>query len=184
MDLEILKPAQWPRPSGYSNGIAVTGRQVFVAGQVGWNAECRFTSSCLADQVRQALQNICAILAEASAGPEHVVRLTWYVTSRDEYQAELESIGAAYRDVMGKNYPVMSVVQVVALMEAEAKVEIEATAVLPLVPEADEAGVATNSTAETDSARSAGGSTLPSADDPEVEVFDIMLDDIAPLPPR
>jgi len=184
MDLEILKPAPWPRPNGYSNGIAVTGRQIFIAGQVGWNAECRFTSSRLTDQVRQALQNICTILAEASAGPEHVVRLTWYLTSRDEYQAELESIGDAYRDVMGKNYPVMSVVQVVALMEAEAKVEIEATAVLPLMPEADAAGVARNSTAEAAPARSAGGATLPGADDPEVEVFDILLDDIAPPPPK
>lgn len=131
-DLQVLKPTDWPRPSGYSNGIAVTGRQIFVAGQVGWNAECRFTSPRLADQVRQALQNICAVLAEAHAGPEHIVRLTWYLTSRDEYLADLENIGAAYREVMGKNFPVMSVVQVVALMEAQAKVEIEATAVLPL----------------------------------------------------
>jgi enamine deaminase RidA (YjgF/YER057c/UK114 family) len=131
MGAQILKPARWPRPSGYSNGIAVTGRQIFIAGQVGWDAECRFNSARLADQVKQALQNICAVLAEAQAGPEHVVRLTWYLTSRDEYLAELEGIGAAYREVMGKTYPVMSVVQVVALMEAEAKVEIEATAVLP-----------------------------------------------------
>src|SRR3984885_1040637 len=128
---QILKPPHWPRPSGYSNGIAVSGRQVFVAGQVGWNAESQFNSPRLADQVRQALQNICTVLAEAQAGPEHIVRLTWYLTSRDEYLSELESIGAAYRQVMGKNFPVMSVVQVVALMEAEAKVEIEATAVLP-----------------------------------------------------
>src|SRR3954467_14723959 len=130
-DFQILKPASWPRPSGYSNGIAATGRQIFVAGQVGWDSECKFNSSKLADQVRQALQNICAVLAEAHAGPEHIVRLTWFLTSRDEYVSELESIGAAYRQVMGKTFPVMSVVQVVALMEAEAKVEIEATAVLP-----------------------------------------------------
>jgi enamine deaminase RidA (YjgF/YER057c/UK114 family) len=132
MSLDILKPAHWPRPSGYSNGIAVTGRQIFIAGQVGWDAQRRFNSTRLADQVRQSLQNICAVLAEAQAGPEHLVRLTWYLTSRDEYLADLEGIGAAYRDVMGKNYPVMSVVQVVALMEPEAKVEIEATAVLPV----------------------------------------------------
>jgi enamine deaminase RidA (YjgF/YER057c/UK114 family) len=132
MAAEILKPAHWPRPSGYSNGIAVTGRQIFVAGQVGWDAERRFHSTRLADQVRQALQNICAILAEARAAPEHIVRLTWYLTSRDEYFADLDGIGAAYREVMGRNYPVMSVVQVVALMEAQAKVEIEATAVLPV----------------------------------------------------
>ena len=128
--MQVLKPAGWPRPNGYSNGIAATGRQIFVAGQVGWDAECRFNSTRLADQVKQALRNICAVLAEAQAGPEHIVRLTWYLTSRDEYLADLESIGAAYRDVMGKNFPVMSVVQVVALMEAQAKVEIEATAVV------------------------------------------------------
>jgi enamine deaminase RidA (YjgF/YER057c/UK114 family) len=129
--MQVLKPAEWPRPHGYSNGIATTGRQIFVAGQVGWDAEGRFKSTRLADQVRQALLNVCAVLAEAQAGPEHVVRLTWYLTSRDEYLSDLENIGAAYRDVMGKNFPVMSVVQVVALMEAAAKVEIEATAVVP-----------------------------------------------------
>ena len=128
---QILKPAGWPRPSGYSNGIAATGRQIFVAGQVGWDGAGKFNSTRLADQVRQALQNICAVLAEAQAGPQHIVRLTWYLTSRDEYLSDLENIGAAYRQVMGKNFPVMSVVQVIALMEAEAKVEIEATAVLP-----------------------------------------------------
>jgi len=127
----ILNPAGWPRPAGYSNGIVARGRQIFVAGQVGWDANGRFNSTRLADQVRQALQNICAVLAEAQAGPEHIVRLTWYVTSREEYVSDLESIGAAYRDVMGKHFPVMSVVQVVALVEADAKVEIEATAVLP-----------------------------------------------------
>jgi enamine deaminase RidA (YjgF/YER057c/UK114 family) len=131
MSVEILKPADWPRPSGYSNGIVATGRQIFIAGQVGWDTEGHFVSKRLADQVRQALRNVLAVLAEANAGPETIVRLTWYLTSRDEYIADLEDIGAAYRDVMGKNYPVMSVVQVVALMEAEAKVEIEATAVLP-----------------------------------------------------
>jgi enamine deaminase RidA (YjgF/YER057c/UK114 family) len=153
-ECQILKPASWRRPSGYSNGIAITGRQIFVAGQVGWDAECKFNSTRLADQVRQALQNICTVLAEAQAGPEHVVRLTWYLTSRDEYLADLDNIGAAYRDVMGKNFPVMSVVQVVALMEAQAKVEIEATAVVP-----EPAAAAVEDTAE-------------------VEVFDIPLDDI------
>jgi len=107
------------------------GRQIFVAGQVGWDANGRFNSTRLADQVRQALQNVCTVLAEAQAGPEHIVRLTWYLTSREEYVSDLESIGAAYREIMGKHFPVMSVVQVVALMEAEAKVEIEATAVVP-----------------------------------------------------
>jgi enamine deaminase RidA (YjgF/YER057c/UK114 family) len=128
----ILQPAQWPRPRGYSNGIVASGRQIFVAGQVGWDAQGRFNSQRLADQVRQTLENICTVLAQAQAGPEHIVRLTWYVTSRDEYYAELADIGAAYRAVMGKNFPVMSVVQVVALMEAQAKVEIEATAVVAL----------------------------------------------------
>lgn len=128
---EILQPQGWPRPKGYSNGVAAQGRQIFVAGQVGWDAEGRFVSTQLAGQVKQALLNILAVLAEADAKPEHIVRLTWYVTSRDEYHAQLREIGAAYREVMGKHFPVMSVVQVVALMEAEAQVEIEATAVLP-----------------------------------------------------
>ncbi|HEY3786122.1 MAG TPA: RidA family protein [Steroidobacteraceae bacterium] len=135
--MQILKPAHWPRPSGYSHGITASGRLVFVAGQVGWDAAGHFASTRMADQVKQSLQNICAVLAEVRAGPEHIVRLTWYVTSRDEYHAELESIGAAYRAVMGKCFPTMSVVQVVALMERDAKVEIEATAVLPDVTSAD-----------------------------------------------
>jgi enamine deaminase RidA (YjgF/YER057c/UK114 family) len=131
MGPKILQPAEWPRPRGYSNGIVASGRQIFVAGQVGWDAQCRFNSERLADQVRQALENICTVLAQAQAGPEHIVRLTWYVTSREEYYAQLSDIGAAYRVVMGRNYPAMSVVQVAALMEARAKVEIEATAVVP-----------------------------------------------------
>lgn len=127
---QILQPAEWPRPRGYSNGIAVSGRQIFVAGQVGWDPQGRFNSERLADQVRQALENICAVLAQARAGPEHIVRLTWYITSREEYHTELADIGTAYRAVMGRNYPVMSVVQVAALIETHAKVEIEATAVV------------------------------------------------------
>ena len=128
---EILQPQGWPRPKGYSNGISAQGRQIYISGQIGWDAEGRFASKQLAGQVKQALENIVAVLAEAGGKPEHIVRLTWYVTSRDEYHTELRDIGAAYRAVMGKHFPVMSVVQVVALMEAEAKVEIEATAVLP-----------------------------------------------------
>jgi enamine deaminase RidA (YjgF/YER057c/UK114 family) len=128
---EILQPEGWPRPKGYSNGIAAQGQQIFIAGQIGWDGEGRFASPKLAGQVKQALENIIAVLAEAQGKPEHIVRLTWYVTSRDEYHAELAEIGAAYRAVMGKHFPVMSVVQVVALMEKEAKVEIEATAVVP-----------------------------------------------------
>lgn len=128
---EILQPQGWPRPKGYSNGIAAVGRTIFVSGQVGWDAEGRFPSAHMAGQVQQSLLNIMAVLAEVDGKPEHIVRLTWFVTSRDEYHAQLREIGAAYRAVMGKHFPVMSVVQVVALMEADAKVEIEATAVLP-----------------------------------------------------
>jgi enamine deaminase RidA (YjgF/YER057c/UK114 family) len=129
--IEILQPQGWPRPKGYSNGMVAQGRQIFVSGQVGWDSEGRFASPTLAGQVKKALENIIAILAEADAKPEHIVRLTWYVTSRDEYHSGLREIGTAYRDVLGKHFPTMSVVQVVALMEKEAKVEIEATAVVP-----------------------------------------------------
>jgi enamine deaminase RidA (YjgF/YER057c/UK114 family) len=129
--IDVLQPQSWARPRGYSNGMAAQGRQIYVAGQIGWDGNGRFASSRLADQVRQALLNIVAVLAEAGGTPEHVVRLTWYVTSRDEYYEQLADIGAAYRAVMGKNFPTMSVVQVVALMEKDARVEIEATAVLP-----------------------------------------------------
>jgi enamine deaminase RidA (YjgF/YER057c/UK114 family) len=131
---QILQPAHWPRPKGFSHGMAASGRVVFVAGQVGWDSAGRFVSDRLADQVRVALENVVTVLAEAGARPEHVTRLVWYVTSRAEYYADLKEIGANYRAVMGRNFPAMSVVQVVALMESEAKVEIEATGV---VPEAD-----------------------------------------------
>jgi len=128
---DVLQPAHWSRPRGYSNGIAAEGRQVYIAGQVGWDAQCRFTSERFVDQVRQALSNIVAVLAEAGGRPEHLVRLTWYVTSRDEYYESLPELGPAYREVLGRVFPTMAVVQVVALMEREAKVEIEATAVIP-----------------------------------------------------
>jgi enamine deaminase RidA (YjgF/YER057c/UK114 family) len=131
---QILQPAHWPQPKGYSHGVAASGRVLFVAGQVGWDSAGRFVSERLADQVRVALENIVTVLAEAAARPEHVTRLVWYITSRTEYYDDLKEIGANYRAVMGRNFPAMSVVQVVALMESEAKVEIEATAV---VPEAD-----------------------------------------------
>jgi len=127
----VLQPEGWPRPSGYSNGVEVQGRQVYVAGQIGWDAQGRFAGTTLAAQVRQALLNVRAVLACAGAEPGHLVRLTWYVTSRTDYHAELKQIGAAYREVMGRSFPPMSVVQVVALMEAQARVEIEATAVIP-----------------------------------------------------
>lgn len=131
---QILQPTHWPRPKGFSHGMTASGRVVFVAGQVGWDSAGRFESERLADQVRVALENIVTVLAEAGARPEHLTRLVWYVTSRAEYYADLKEIGANYRAVMGRNFPPMSVVQVVALMESEAKVEIEATGV---VPEAD-----------------------------------------------
>ena len=127
----VLQPEGWAKPRGYANGIAARGRQVFIAGQVGWDGQCQFHTDSLAGQLRQVLQNIVAVLAEAGGRPEHLVRLTWYITSRDEYNAELREIGAAYREVLGRNFPVMAVVQVVALIEPRAKVEIEATAVIP-----------------------------------------------------
>ncbi len=127
----ILQPGGWTRPKGYSHGMAARGLQIFISGQIGWDVDGNFHSTRLADQVRQALLNIVAILADAGASPEHVVRLTWYVTSRDEYHEQLADIGVAYRSAMGRHYPPMSVVQVAALMEKDARVEIEATAVVP-----------------------------------------------------
>jgi len=129
---QTLQPDGWPRPSGYSNGLLAEGRQIFIAGQVGWDPRtCRFDSDRLADQVVQALRNVTAVLAAAQARPEHIVRMTWYLTSRAEYLAELEPIGAAYRAVMGRHYPAMTAVEVSGLVEVGAKVEIEVTAVLP-----------------------------------------------------
>ena len=128
----ILQPEGWPRPSGYSNGVLAQGRQVFIAGQVGWNPRTgQFESAQLADQVAQALKNVLAVLAAADGRPEHIVRMTWYLTSRADYIAHLEEIGAAYREVMGKHFPAMTAVEVTALIEAQAQVEIEATAVIP-----------------------------------------------------
>ncbi len=128
---QILQPPGWPAPKGYVNGIAAGGRLVFLAGLVGWDAEGEFRSDCMAEQTRQVLQNVVAVLAEAGAGPEHVVRMTWYITDKLEYHAKLKAIGDAYREMMGKHYPAMAMVQVAALMEDRAKVEIEATAVIP-----------------------------------------------------
>jgi len=125
-----LQPPGWPEPRGYANGIAASGELIFVGGQIGWDETGAFPHADMAGQVGQALRNIAAVLAEAGAGPEHVVRLTWYVTSRTEYLDSLKAIGAAYRAVMGRHFPVMAVVEVTALVEADAKVEIEATAVL------------------------------------------------------
>lgn len=128
---QFLQPAGWAVPKGYANGVIVSGRQVYLAGQIGWNESQQLVSTRLAVQVRQALQNVVVLLAQAGGRPEHLVRLTWFVTNLDEYRAEQKEIGTAYRDVIGRHYPPMSVVQVVALVEQGAKVEIEATAVVP-----------------------------------------------------
>lgn len=128
----ILQPEGWAAPRGYANGVAATGRQVFVAGQIGWNAQCQFESDDFIAQVRQTLVNIKAVLAEAGALPEHICRMTWYLIDKREYIARGREVGQAYREVLGREYGVaMSAVQVAALMEDRAKVEIEVTAVVP-----------------------------------------------------
>ena len=129
--MRTLQPAGWAPPRGYANGIAARGTLVFVGGQVGWNAAQAFDSDDFVAQARQALANVVAVLAEAGARPEHVVRLTWYVVDRDEYVAALRALGSAYREVMGRHYPAMSAVEVSRLVEPRARVEIEATAVIP-----------------------------------------------------
>ena len=128
--MQILLPAGWPRPSGYSNGIAAEGRMIFVAGQIGWDATQTFRSDDFVEQVRQALENTLAVLAEAEAGPGHLVRMVWYVTDKGEYLDRLQEVGAVYREVIGKHYPAMTLVEVSALLEPRAKVEIETTAVV------------------------------------------------------
>jgi enamine deaminase RidA (YjgF/YER057c/UK114 family) len=128
--MQILQPPDWLRPKGYANGIVAEGRVVFVAGQIGWDAEQRLVSDDLAEQTEQALKNIVAVLHEAGARPEHVARLTWYVTDRRAYIAAQAEIGQVYRAVMGTHYPAMTLVEVAALLEEGALVEIEATAVL------------------------------------------------------
>lgn len=128
---QVIEPAGWPRPRGYSNGIAARGRHLAIAGQIGWDAAQRLVGPDLVAQARQALRNIVAVLEAAGGRPEHVVRLTWYVTDREAYLASGATLGAAYREVMGKHFPAMSAVQVVALVEPGAVVEIEATAILP-----------------------------------------------------
>jgi enamine deaminase RidA (YjgF/YER057c/UK114 family) len=126
---KILSPAGWPRPKGYSNGVSAHGENIFVAGQIGWSKDCEFETDDFIGQCRQALQNILDVLAEADAGPEHITRMTWYITDKQEYVARGAELGAVYRELIGKNFPVMSAVQVVALIEDRAKVEIEVTAV-------------------------------------------------------
>jgi enamine deaminase RidA (YjgF/YER057c/UK114 family) len=128
--LTNLQPAGWAAPKGYANGIAATGRQVYVAGQIGWDAQCQFESDDFVAQVEQALGNIVAVLAEAGAGPQHMTRMTWYILDKKEYLARAREVGEAYRRVIGKHFPAMTLVVVAGLLEDRAKVEIEVTAVV------------------------------------------------------
>ncbi|MGP9588837.1 RidA family protein [Halomonas sp. AOP42-B2-16] len=130
---QLLHPSHWKPAIGYANGVLASGQTIFVGGQVGWNADQVFESDDFVMQVNQALQNIVAILKEANAGPEHIVRLTWYVTDKREYLARLREVGGAYREVLGKHFPAMTMIQVAGLVEDQAKVEIEVTAVIPAV---------------------------------------------------
>ena len=126
-----LQPEGWARPAGYANGVVARGRTIFVAGQVGWNAENRFESDDLVVQIAQAIRNIVAVLACDGAGPQHVTNLVWYFIDKREYISRLSEVGKVYREIMGKNFPAMTAVQVSALIEDRAKVEIQATAVVP-----------------------------------------------------
>ena len=128
---QILQPQGWVRPKGYANGIAARGTLVFVGGQIGWNAQQQFESDDFIMQTAQTLRNIVAVLQEANAGPEHMVRMTWYVTDRVEYNSRLSELGKVYREVMGKNFPAMACLEISGLMETRAKIEIEVTAVIP-----------------------------------------------------
>lgn len=129
--IQLFNPSEWARPKGYSNGVTAFGQMIFVAGQVGWDGNEVFQTDDLVGQVRQALTNIVAILAEAGARPEHIVRMNWYLADKDEYNARLAEIGEAYRETIGRHYPAMTALQVAGFVEAGAKVEIEVTAMLP-----------------------------------------------------
>ncbi len=129
--MKFLQPPNWPRPNGYSNGVAAKGSLVFLSGIVGWNAQGVFESSGFTAQVRQALLNIVEILKQANARPEHIARMTWYVLDRNEYLAAAKEMGAVYREIIGRHYPAMTVVEVSGFLEADARVEIEVTAVVP-----------------------------------------------------
>ena len=129
--LKKIQPPDWAEPKGYANGILARGALLFVGGQIGWNAQQQFESDDFVAQTRQALLNIADVLKAGGAGPEHMVRMTWYVTDRDEYSRRLAELGPVYRDAMGRNFPAMTCVQVAALVEHRAKVEIEVTAVIP-----------------------------------------------------
>lgn len=127
----ILQPEGWAKPIGYANGVSASGRQIFVGGQIGWNAQCRFETDDFVGQVKQTLENIVAVLAAGGAKPEHITTMTWYFTDKAEYLGNLKGIGQAYREVIGKHFPAMAAMQVVALIEDRAKIEIQATAVVP-----------------------------------------------------
>lgn len=127
----LLQPEGWVTPKGYANGVAARGTMVFTGGQIGWNAQQQFESDDFIAQTKQTLLNVRAVLEAGGAGPEHLVRLTWYVTDRNEYNSRLKELGAVYREVLGKHFPAMACVQVAGLMEERAKIEIEATAVIP-----------------------------------------------------
>lgn len=129
--MEFLHPQGWPRAKGYSNGVAASGRTICVSGMIGWDANGVFQTDDFAGQVRQALEHIVAVLAEGGARPEHIVRMTWYVVDKKEYLDAAREVGAAYRELIGKHYPAMSAVQVAALIEDRARVEIEVTAIVP-----------------------------------------------------
>ena len=133
--MKTLQPSGWAPAKGYANGVAARGTQIFVGGQIGWNAQQQFETDDFIAQCEQSLRNVLAVLHEGGAGAEHMVRMTWYILDREEYNARLGELGAAYRAVMGRNFPAMSCVQVAGLVEARAKVEIEVTAVLPDAPE-------------------------------------------------
>ena len=128
---KILQPDGWAKPKGYANGVAAAGRQVFVAGQIGWNGQCIFETQDFVGQFRQALMNVVAVLAEAGAGPEHVTTMTWFITDKTAYLRDAKAVGQVWREIMGRNYPAMTVVQVVALVEDAAQIEIQAQAVIP-----------------------------------------------------
>ena len=129
--MKILQPPSWARPRGFSNGVAAKGQVIFVSGMVGWDAEGKFVSNEFVGQARQALKNIVEVLAEAKAKPEHITRMTWYVTDKKEYLAASKELGAVYREIIGAHYPAMTAVEVAGLIEDQAKVEIEVTAVIP-----------------------------------------------------
>ena len=129
--IEILQPDEWAKPIGYANGMAARGKQLFTAGQIGWNRQCVFESDDLVAQIGQTLRNIVAVAAAGGAGPEHIVSMTWFLLDRKEYSARLKEIGGVYRDVIGRRFPAMTAIQVAGLIEDRAKVEIQAIAVVP-----------------------------------------------------